>query len=119
MGELLVLEYEKARLKKAGIYKIPEHKSKSEGDGIGYDILSYDDNGNEKYIEVKTTRQAYSAPFFVTSNELERSRKDAEKFVLYRLFEFDDNHNRSKYLIHKGDLSSLCNNPVLYKVNLI
>jgi hypothetical protein len=119
LGELLVLEYEKARLKKAGIHKIPEHKSKSEGDGIGYDILSYDDNGNEMYIEVKTTRQAYSCPFFITRNELERSRKDPEKFVLYRLSEFDDSHNRSKYLIRKGDLSSLCNNPFVYKINLI
>jgi hypothetical protein len=118
LGELLVLEYEKARLKKAGINKMPEQKSKSEGDGIGYDILSYDDSGVEKYIEVKTTRQAYSSPFFITRNELERSKNDSDKFVLYRLFEFDDSHNRSKYFIHMGDLSSLCIDPVVYKVKL-
>lgn len=118
LGELLVLEYEKAKLKKAGINKMPEQKSKSEGDGIGYDILSYDGNGNEKYIEVKTTKQTYSSPFFITQNELERSKKDSGKFVLYRLFEFDDNNNRSKYFTYTGDLSPLCVNPVVYKVKL-
>lgn len=118
LGELLVLEYEKARLRKAGINKVPEQKSKSEGDGIGYDILSYDDSGNEKFIEVKTTRQSYLSPFFITRNELERSKKDSDKFVLYRLFEFDEDHNKSKYLTYPGDLSSLCDDPHVYKVKL-
>ncbi len=118
LGELLVLQHEQEKLKSLGIRKEPEHKSKSEGDGLGYDILSYDENGKEMFIEVKTTVRNYDTPFFITRNELERSKQDNNKFFLYRLYDFDDANNQAKYYLRKGDLTDLCNNPILYRATV-
>jgi len=115
LGELLVMQYEQEKLKSFGSKRIPEHRSKSEGDGLGYDILSYDENGNKIYIEVKTTTKNVSTPFFVTRNELIRSQQDSKDFFLYRLYEFDDTDNRAKYYKRQGDLTELCINPILFK----
>lgn len=117
LGELLVIQYEKEKLEKLGIKKKPVHVSKSKGDGLGYDILSYNEDGEEILIEVKTTVQGVSAPFYITKNELIRSERDNRKFFLYRVYDFDDKRNTGKYSVIKGSLSDLCNNPVLFKVN--
>lgn len=115
LGELLVLQHEQEKLKALGINKEPEHKSKSEGDGLGYDILSYNEQAKEIFIEVKTTVRSYDAPFFITRNELVRSKQDSDKFFLYRLYDFDDTNSKAKYYKRQGDLSELCVNPVLYR----
>jgi hypothetical protein len=115
LGELLVLQYEQEKLKSLGINETPEHKSKSEGDGLGYDILSYDENRKEIFIEVKTTSNNSNTPFYITRNELVRSKQDSNKYFLYRLYEFDDTDNRAKYYKRKGDLTELCTNPILFK----
>lgn len=118
LGELLVLQYEQEKLKSLGMSKQPEHKSKSEGDGLGYDILSYNENGKEIFIEVKTTIRNYDTPFFITRNELERSRQESNNFFLYRLYDFDDTNNKANYYIRQGDLSELCINPILYRATV-
>src|SRR5690606_9089754 len=112
LGELLVLQHEQEKLKTLGIRKTPEHKSKSEGDGLGYDILSYDETGKEIFIEVKTTTNNADTAFFITRNELTRSQQDSDNFFLYRLYEFDDTDNKAKYYNRQGDLTELCSNPI-------
>jgi len=119
LGELLVLQYEQERLKSLKIKKIPEHKSKSEGDGLGYDILSYDKNGNEIFIEVKTTTNGANTPFYITRNELEKSKQENDRYFLYRLYDFDEKNNKSKFFKQKGNLTELCINPILYKAVII
>lgn len=118
LGELLVLQYEQEKLKSLGISKQPEQKSKSEGDGLGYDILSYNENGKEIFIEVKTTVRNYDTPFFITRNELERSKQENEHFFLYRLYDFDDTNNKANYYQRQGDLTELCINPILYRASV-
>jgi hypothetical protein len=118
LGELLVMEYEQKRLKNLGIRKEPVQKSKKEGDGLGYDILSFDENGEEIFIEVKTTKGKFNLPFYITRNELIRSQKDSKKFVLYRLFDYNVNSNTAEFFKNFGDLSDLCINPIQYRVIL-
>lgn len=48
--------------------------SRDKGDGLGFDILSYDAEGNEMYIEVKTTLGTEDSSFFISANELEKSK---------------------------------------------
>lgn len=115
LGELLVLQHEQEKLKSLGINKVPDHVSKSQGDGLGYDILSYDENGKEMFIEVKTTSSNVNTPFYITRNELEKSKQDSNNYFLYRLYEFDDTDNKAKYYKQKGDLTDLCMNPILYR----
>src|SRR5690625_7423187 len=66
-GELLALEYESRRLHALGQKKLAsmvEHVSQSRGDGLGFDILSFDIDGRERFIEVKTTSYIAETPFF-------------------------------------------------------
>jgi len=90
-GEEFVLSFEQFRLYKLGQKKLAdkvEHVSVSRGDGMGYDILSFEPDGREKYIEVKTTSFGKETPFFISRGEIQFAEDHAEQFHLYRLFEF-------------------------------
>lgn len=90
-GELLAMEYEEFRLRSAGKRALAErieHVSQSQGDGLGYDILSFETSGEERFVEVKTTAFAKETPFYATRNEVSFSEEFQSQFHLYRLFEF-------------------------------
>ncbi len=55
-----------------------EHTSRTRGDHAGYDILSFEASGQERLIEVKTTKYGASTPFFVSRNEGATSALDSE-----------------------------------------
>ena len=90
-GEEFVVHYERWRLIKGGNERLAnkvEHVAVSKGDGLGYDVLSFDVTGRERLIEVKTTSFGKETPFFITRNEVELSKSDSERFFLYRVFDF-------------------------------
>lgn len=90
-GEEFVVNYERARLLSEGRERLAadvEHVAVTQGDGTGYDILSFDATGRERLIEVKTTKYGVSTPFFVSRNELLVSKEREEQFHLYRVFDF-------------------------------
>lgn len=90
-GEKLVLELEHHRLWQAGQKKLAdrvEHVAQSQGDGLGYDVLSFEEDGRERLIEVKTTQFGILTPFFATRNEVSVSEAEAERYQLYRGFSF-------------------------------
>lgn len=90
-GEEFVLMFEHWRLIELGQLKLAdkvEHVSKSKGDGLGYDVLSFETDGQERLIEVKTTTFGRDTPFFVSRGELALSQGAKDQFHLYRLFEF-------------------------------
>jgi hypothetical protein len=90
-GEKFVVEYEHWRLVHLGQQKLADnvqHVSQSRGDGLGYDILSYEQDGRERFIEVKTTSFGRETPFFVSRGELALSKQAGDQFHLYRLFDF-------------------------------
>jgi hypothetical protein len=63
--------------------------SEEEGDGAGYDILSFDVRGKERLLEVKTTVGADTTPFFLTENERLLSAERPDEFRLVRLYDFN------------------------------
>lgn len=88
-GEQLVLQYERTRLIEAGCDALAdriEHVSVTEGDGAGFDIRSFETDGADRFIEVKTTQYGKETPFFVSRNELDVSRELAADYRLYRVF---------------------------------
>jgi hypothetical protein len=90
-GEQFTLNFERARLIRLGKQSLAdrvEHVAVTLGDGVGFDILSFDDSGRERYIEVKTTKYGKATPFYVTRNEVSVSRAEGDAYHLYRLFEF-------------------------------
>ena len=92
-GEELVLQFEHQRLWTAGQRRLAdriEHVAVSRGDGLGYDIQSFETDGRERFIEVKTTRFGSLTPFFTSRNEVNVSVDQHEEFQLYRLFKFSE-----------------------------
>lgn len=92
-GEQFVVELEARRLHAAGKRALAnrvEHVASTQGDGLGYDVLSFEDNGRERLIEVKTTAFGQLTPFYISRNELARSNAAPEIYRLYRLFNFRD-----------------------------
>lgn len=90
-GELLALRYEQERLSRAGEDRLAakvEHVSRSRGDGLGFDILSFETDSRERFIEVKTTAFSKETPFFASAHELAFAKRNPTQFRLYRLFRF-------------------------------
>lgn len=115
-GEAMVLEYEKWRLLAAGKENLAdkiEWISKNEGDGAGFDILSFDNNGADRYIEVKTTKLGKETPIFFSLNEYQFSQEHKNHFHLYRLFDFTEH---ARMFTAKGSFNDFCAvEPVSFK----
>lgn len=107
-GEEFVINFEQARLIKARRDELASkivHIARERGDGEGYDVLSYEESGADRLIEVKTTKYGRETPFFVSSNEVGVSKERARHYHLYRLFEFRTTPRL--FMLH-GALSDTC-----------
>lgn len=107
-GELFALEIEARRLHLAGKKALSErieHVAATQGDGLGFDVLSYEEDGRERLIEVKTTAFGEMTPFYVSRNELARSKADADRYQLYRVFGFRD---RPRLFSVPGAIDAAC-----------
>lgn len=118
-GEEFVYQYEREKVSK---YKLPKTKqvrwvSKLDGDGLGYDILSFDKMGREIYIEVKATEGSENGTLFITANELEMSELYPEQYRLYRVYDLDVANLTGKISIREGSLKELCISAQTYKVD--
>lgn len=115
-GEELVIQFEMWSLINQGKEKLAEQVrwiSKEEGDGAGFDILSRNLNGSDKYIEVKTTKLSKETPIFFSGNELDFSIKNNKDFHLYRVFNFEE---QAKMFMKNGALNQICRSvPVSFK----
>lgn len=90
-GEEWVLGYEQRRLRDLGLPELADQvdwTSNRIGDGTGYDIQSFNEDGSWRFIEVKTTNAGASTPFYVSQNEVDFSDEVAESFFIYRVFDF-------------------------------
>lgn len=116
LGEQFVLEYEKWHLYQIGKEDLAEKVrwvSKEDGDGLGFDVLSKNNNGTDKYIEVKTTKLGKETPFFFTRNELLFSSKHSKNFHLFRLFNFEKD---TRLFIKNGSFENICYSyPITYR----
>ncbi len=90
-GEERVLVHERALLRAAGREDLARQVrwvSEEDGDGAGYDIASFDPDGKQRLIEVKTTNGWERTPFHITRNELEVSRQHHADWSLFRVWNF-------------------------------
>ncbi|UBB90046.1 DUF3883 domain-containing protein [Candidatus Kaistella beijingensis] len=86
-GEKIVIEMEQKRLTELGFPALAEKVEKAKYDYLGYDILSYETNGDERYIEVKATRaKVGTANFFLSSNELETA-EELPNYYIYMVYD--------------------------------
>lgn len=90
-GERLVLRHERHRLRAASLDDLAKRVrwiAREEGDGAGFDILSFDSDGREMWLEVKTTTGPSTTPFYLTENEHRVSEENPDRYVLIRLYDF-------------------------------
>lgn len=90
-GEERVYRSEITRLKDAGrddLAKKVTWVSQELGDGAGYDILSFSNDGTEQFLEVKTTIGHQRTPFFLSRNERDFAEEEADRFRIFRLYEW-------------------------------
>ena len=112
IGEEIVLTFEKKRLTQMGRQDLAEkieHVSKTKGDGLGYDILSYDvvnDTVSEKFIEVKATTDNSTKPFDISSNEVDVSELYPEQYFIYRVFNIHNKMASASFYVMKGSVRS-------------
>jgi len=105
-GEEWILNLEKSRLTENGRADLATKVvwvSEEEGDGAGYDVRSFEDDGTQIHVEVKTTNGGKSTEFFITVNELAASDRIGRDYRLYRVFDFSRD---PKFYELTGPLSS-------------
>jgi len=94
-GEEFVLEFEIDRLVSILSIEVTkakqnvQHLSRLQGDGLGYDILSFNNNGSPRYIEVKTTSGDFNQPFYMSRNERNFFEEYGDSAFIYRVYNFN------------------------------
>lgn len=109
LGEKLVVEHERELFKRLGRSDLAEkvqHIAIDVGDGAGYDVKSFFEDGRPKYIEVKTTVGPKTADFFISANEVAFAKAHSLEYELRRLFDYDPVTNSARCYSLFGDLSS-------------
>lgn len=119
LGEQLVVAFEQRQFRESGQVELAERVrwvSRDDGDGLGYDVLSFDVNGRERYIEVKATALGAQTPFYISSAELEFARSHPESFALYRVYDVLDN---PRFYVLEGDITPEVDLvPTVYRAHL-
>jgi Protein NO VEIN, C-terminal len=90
-GEEFVINVERVRLTAADrndLARKVRWVAAEDGDGAGYDVLSFDFSGRERLLEVKTTNGAARTPFYLTRNECALAAEHPVEWCVYRVHLF-------------------------------
>lgn len=90
--EQFVVNFERARLVHGGNERLAdriEQISRTQGPAAGFDILSFEEDARERFIEVKTTKYGKETPSFLTPNELRVSSRPSSPLGLREIFRDD------------------------------
>lgn len=107
-GEDVVVEYEKTKLIMEGREDLADKVFATReiaGNAEKFDVLSYDKDENEKYIEVKTTKGGLNNIFHISENEVEFSEQYKDKYYLYRVYNFNIKTMSADLKIIKGAIN--------------
>ncbi len=108
-GEEIVLEVERKYLLAINRKDLADkicHVSVEKGDGAGYDILSFFENGKEKYVEVKSTKYFYQPFFNISRNELNFLQDHGDNAFIYQVSEVESDEPKLKIVSAKEILNS-------------
>jgi hypothetical protein len=90
-GEALVVDLEVRRLTEADrpdLARKVRWVAAEDGDGAGYDVLSFSIEGHQRLIEVKTTNGSARTPFFLTRNECDVAAERPTEWRIHRVHLF-------------------------------
>lgn len=104
-GEALVKQYEinflnsRGLCKEAALVEIVK-------DGEGYDVHSFDEYGNDKFIEVKTTTSDKYASFYLSENEVAFMRKNIGSYCIYRIYHYNAENSFGEFFELQNDVEN-------------
>jgi Domain of unknown function (DUF3883) len=90
-GEEFVVGFERRRLERAGrddLAKDVRWVSDLDGDGYGYDVQSFETDGEERLLEIKTTCGNERTPFWMTKRECDVAAEQGGIYRIRRVFHF-------------------------------
>lgn len=119
-GEIFAIKVLSNSLVEKGLKSLADkinHVSKSIGDGLGYDILTYDEQGNDIFVEVKTTTMGINSPFYMSASERQFASSHSNNFVLFRIYDFNLKSGIGDYYIINSNIDEEFEfEPNIYKV---
>jgi hypothetical protein len=122
-GELLVITCERTLLIQSGRKDLADrivHVAVVEGDSAGYDVRSFNVDGTERHIEVKTTGGPATNAFFISPNEVTYSVNHPDTYVLMRLYGYVTATNSANYYEQPGSIEdSFGLTPSEYRAKLL
>jgi hypothetical protein len=86
-----VVAFERDRLQRAGRDDLADGVrwvSDLDGDGFGYDVRSFEPNGAERLLEIKTTCGHERTAFWLTRREIEVAAEKSDTYRIRRVFHF-------------------------------
>lgn len=90
-GEEFVVGFERRRLERAGrddLAKNVRWVSDVDGDGYGYDVQSFETDGEQRLLEIKTTCGNERTPFWMTKRECDVAAEQGGIYRIRRVFHF-------------------------------
>ena len=121
-GEQIVLRAEKQFLEKNGKHNLAKKIDyiAEKDDTVGFDILSFDKNGNERQIELKATLSKIgNSHIFLSENELKVAQEN-DKYFFYIVYEAGSKKPKI-WRIKAAELlndRNIIKKPVLYQLNM-
>lgn len=90
-GEEFVVGFERRRLERAGRDDLARNVrwvSDLDGDGYGYDVQSFETDGEQRLLEIKTTCGNERTPFWMTKRECDVAAEQGGIYRVRRVFHF-------------------------------
>jgi len=90
-GEHFVVEFERDKLRRAGRDDLADDVrwvSDLDGDGFGYDVKSFEPDGQERLLEIKTTCGHERTAFWLTRREIDVAANNSGIYRIRRVFHF-------------------------------
>ncbi|EJN07086.1 hypothetical protein PMI42_08041 [Bradyrhizobium sp. YR681] len=90
-GEKFVVEFERDRLRRAGRSDLADDVrwvSDLDGDGYGCDVRSFETDGQERLLEIKTTCGHERTAFWLTRREVDVAAERRDRYRIRRVFHF-------------------------------
>jgi len=90
-GEAFVVDLERRQLTESDrpdLARQVRWTAAEDGDGAGYDVLSFNRVGHTRLIEVKTTNGSARTPFFLSRNECDLATERSADWRIYRVHLF-------------------------------
>lgn len=115
-GEQVVVDLEVARLTEGGrpdLAALVTWVARDLGDGAGYDVGSFELDGRDLHIEVKTTRQGPDTPFYLSAWELAFALDHHDSACIYRVH--DLGRDTKVYVVRPPYEQELVLEPVSYR----